>query len=133
MGGAVVSVSLGKQKCTVKSPTESELVGFSDKMGFAELVWEFACFLVGRRLPVPIIYQDSTSVISLITQGGGTPRTKHLRARINLAKEMLEEDRAEVQYLNTKEMPADGGSKVLEGKPHQRFADFVLGVVMFNG
>ena len=117
----------------VKSPTESEVVGFSDKISFAELVWEFVCFLVGRCLPIPIIYQDSTSVISLITQGGGAPRTKHLRVRINLAKEMLDENRAEVQYLNTKEMPADGASKVLEGKPHQRFADFVLGVVMIQG
>ena len=46
---------------------------------------------------------------------------------------MLEEDRAEVQYLSTKEMLADGASKVLEGKPFLQFADFVMGVVMFNG
>ena len=47
VSGAAVFVSSGKQKCTVKSPTEAELVGLTDKMGFAELVWEFACFLVG--------------------------------------------------------------------------------------
>ena len=64
---------------------------------------------------------------------GGVARTKHLRARINLAKEMLEEERAVVKYLKTTEMPADGVSKVLEGKPHRRFADFVLGVTMFHG
>ena len=117
----------------VKSPAKSELVGLTDKMSFAELVWELVCFLVGRCLPIPIVYQDSTSVISLITQGGGVARTQHLRARINLTKEMLDENRAEVQYLNTKEMPVDSASKVLEGKPHQRFADFVLGVVIFQG
>ena len=89
--------------------------------------------LVGKCLPVPVIYQDLTSVISLITQGGGVARTKHLRARINLAREMLEEERAVVKYLKTTEMPADGASKVLEGKPHRRFADFVLGVMMFHG
>jgi hypothetical protein len=133
VGGAVVFVASGKQKCVVKSPTEAELVGLTDKMSFAELVWELVCFLVGKCLPVPVIYQDSTSVISLITQGGGVARTKHLRARINLAKEMLEEKRAVVKYLKTTEMPADGVSKVLEGKPHRRFADFVLGVTMFNG
>ena len=97
------------------------------------MVWEFLCFLVGKRVPVQIIYQDSTSVISLITQGGGTPRTKHLRARMNLAKETLDKNRASVVNLNTKDMPADGVSKVLVGKPQKRFADFVLGIVMFDG
>ena len=105
-------VSSGKQKCMVKSPTEAELVGLTDKMSFAELVWELVCSLVGRCLPIPIIYQDSTSVISLITQGGGVARTKHLRARINLAKEMLEENHAEVQYLNTKK---NAGRRCLQG------------------
>ena len=133
IGGAVVYVLSGKLKCMVKSPTEAELVGLSDKMSFAEMVWEFVCFLVGKRVPAPIIYQDSTSVISLITQGEGARRTKHLRARMNLAKEMLDENRASVVYLNTKDMPADGVSKVLVGKPQKRFADFVLGIVMFDG
>ena len=35
IGGAVVYISSGKQTRMVKSPTEAELVGLSDKMSFA--------------------------------------------------------------------------------------------------
>ena len=72
-------------------------------------------------------------MISLVTKGGGVTRTKHLRARMNLVKESLELGRSVVFWLHTKEMPADGASKVLEGKAQKLYADFVLGVVSFDG
>jgi hypothetical protein len=76
---------------------------------------------------LPIIYQDSTSVISLVTQGGGVTRTKHMRARVNLGKECFDEKRALIQYCHTKMMRADGASKVLEGSAFEQFARFVQG------
>jgi hypothetical protein len=42
----------------------------------------------------PVIYQDCSAVVSLVTKGGGKTMTKHLRARMNLAKEMVDEGRA---------------------------------------
>ena len=65
---------------------------------------------------MPVVYQDSTSVISLITVGGGITRTKHLRVRMYIAKELVELQEILVCYLNMKDMPADGTSKALEGK-----------------
>jgi hypothetical protein len=130
MGGVVIYISSRKQKCIAKSPTEAELVGLTDNLGLIELFHEFLSFLFGQILPLPIIYQDSTSVISLVTRGGGVTRTKHMRARVNLGKECFDEKRALVEYCNTKMMRADGASKVLEGKEYEQFADFVQGQSM---
>ena len=110
-----------------KSPTEAELVALTDNLGLVELFHEFVCFLLGRHAPVPIVYQDCTAVISLVTIGGGITRTKHMRARKNLGKESVDEKRIVVLYINTKDMMADGLSKVLEGAPFHKFASCVLG------
>jgi len=127
MGGVVIYISSRKQKCIAKSPTEAELVGLTDNLGLVELFHEFLSFLFGEPIPLPIIYQDSTSVISLVTRGGGVTRTKHMRARVNLGKECFDEKRALIQYCHTKMMRADGASKVLEGSPFTQFARFVQG------
>eukprot|EP00590_Aulacoseira_subarctica_P007934 CAMPEP_0172427188 /NCGR_PEP_ID=MMETSP1064-20121228/40977_1 /TAXON_ID=202472 /ORGANISM="Aulacoseira subarctica , Strain CCAP 1002/5" /LENGTH=176 /DNA_ID=CAMNT_0013171267 /DNA_START=105 /DNA_END=635 /DNA_ORIENTATION=- len=127
IGGVVIYISSRKQKCIAKSPTEAELVGLTDNLGLVELFHEFISFLFGEQIPLPIIYQDSTSVISLVTRGGGVTRTKHMRARVNLGKECFDEKRALVKYCHTKLMRADGASKVLEGSAFEQFAKFVQG------
>ena len=70
------------------SPTEADLVGLTDKMGLLGLFREFITFLIRKQVMVLIAYQDSTSIISLITKCGGITRTKHLRAKIFNAKEL---------------------------------------------
>jgi hypothetical protein len=118
-----------KQKCVTKSPTESELVALTDNIGFIELFEEFFSFIVNReeKMP-PLIYQDSTSVISLVTKGGGVVRTKHLRVRMNLCKEALEDKRIKIAYIHTTKMLADGLTKPLEGKAFQDFVKALLGL-----
>jgi hypothetical protein len=127
VGGSVVYVASRKQQCIAKSPTEAELVALTDNLGLVELFHEFTVFLLGQRTPVPIVYQDCTAVISLVTIGGGITRTKHMRARKNLGKESVDEKRIIVLYTNTEDMMADGLSKILEGTPFQKFASCVLG------
>ncbi len=85
IGGALVFAASRKQKCVTKSPTESELVTLTDNIGFIELFEEFFSFIINQEEKIPpLIYQESTSVISLVTKGGGIVRTKHLRVRMNL-------------------------------------------------
>jgi len=79
-----------KQGCVTKSPTESELVALTDHIGLVELFEEFITFLVNEKIATSIIYQDSSSVVSLVTLGGGVTRTKHLRNRMHLAKEVVD-------------------------------------------
>jgi hypothetical protein len=71
IAGVLVLSASKKQSCITKSPTESELVALSNYVGFIELFQEFVSFIISDNLPVPIVYQDSTSVITLVTKGGG--------------------------------------------------------------
>ena len=127
VAGSLVYVSSKKQKCVTKSPTEAELVGLTDNIGLVELVHEFLEFVTMKSIPKPIIYQDSTSVISLITKGGGITRTKHLRARMHLGKEAYDNKCIQVKYKGTKEMEADGLSKPFDPGEHKHFAKFIQG------
>jgi len=51
-----------------------------------------------------MIYEDCTAVIALVKEGGGVARTKHLRVRIELTKQALQEKKFTLQYVNTKQM-----------------------------
>jgi len=73
-----------------------------------------------------VIYQDSTSVIALVTRGGGVVRTKHLRVRMNLCKEALNLKRFIVCHIGTARMIADGFTKALEKRDFRPFMNNLL-------
>jgi hypothetical protein len=127
VGDTLVYVSSKKQKCMSKSPTEAELIALTDNLGLIELFREFLEFLTQSPVPMPIICQDCSAVVSLVTRGGGKTRTKHLRARMNLAKEMVDEARAEVVHIKAPLMKADGLTKPYEEADHKKFARIVQG------
>jgi hypothetical protein len=104
-------------------------VALSDNIGLVELFHEFITFLVSDKVPTPIIYQDSTSVIALVTQGGGVTRTQHLRNRMHLVKEAIDEWRLIVHHCKASEMIADGLPKPLEGA---EFKQFINDLGVFN-
>jgi hypothetical protein len=131
VGETLVYVSSKKQKCMSKSPTEAELIGLTDNVGLIELFHEFLEFLTMRRVDPPTIYQDCNAVVSLVTKGGGQTRTKHLRARMNLGKEMVDQGRAEVKHICAEKMEADGFSKPYNPAEHKKFAEKL--VVRVNG
>jgi hypothetical protein len=92
VGSTIAYVSSKKQKCMSKSPMEAELIGLTDNLGLVELLKEFLDYVTGEETETPIVFQDCKSVITLVTIGGGVTRTKHLRARMNLGKEMIAEE-----------------------------------------
>jgi len=112
VGGAPVFFGSKKQKCVSKSPTEAELVALLDNIGFTELFAEFVAFVTNSEQMKPLIYQDSTSVITMVTEGGGITRSKTMHTRMGLVLEAVKEDRIEIRYVNTKGMEADGLSKL---------------------
>jgi hypothetical protein len=126
VGGTPVFFGSKKQKCVSKSPTEAELVALSDNIGFAELFAEFVAFVTNSEQMKPLIYQDSTSVITMVTEGGGATRSKTMRTRMCLVLEAVKEDRIEIKYVNTKGMEADGLSKSLGGASFLDFRSNVL-------
>jgi hypothetical protein len=127
VGEMLVYVSSKKQKCMRKSLTEAELIGLTDNLGFVELFQEFVEFLVGRKVNTPIVFQDCSAVVTLVTTGGGITRTKHLRARMNLGKEMVDQKRVHVVYIKAAEMKADGFSKPFAPAEFLKFAKIVQG------
>ncbi len=115
IAGTLVYASSKKQHCVTKSPTESELVTLTDNIGLVELFDEFITFLVNDKIPTPVIYQDNSSIVSLVTKGGGITRTRHLRNRMHLAKEAVDLNHLVIRHCNATSMIADGFTKPLEG------------------
>jgi hypothetical protein len=70
VGGVSVYYGSWKQKCVSKSPTEAELVALSDNIGFVELFAELVEFMLNMKGRKPLIYQDNSSVIEMVTTGG---------------------------------------------------------------
>ena len=87
-------------------------------------------FVMNSKYIKPLVYEDCTAVISLVTEGGGVVRTKHLRVRMELVKQALQEERIMLRYVNTKQMLADGLTKALEGEDLLVFAEHMLGSSM---
>jgi hypothetical protein len=121
VGEMLVFMSFKKQKCTSKSPTEVELIAFTNNSGFAELFQEFVEILTIQNQKPPTIYQDFNVVVSLVTKGGGAPRMKHLRARMNLGKELVDEERIVVSR------EAHTSRRNVGGWAHKPFATLIKG------
>jgi hypothetical protein len=126
VGDTLACVSSKKQKCMSKSPTEAELIALTDNLGLVELFREFLEFVTQGPVPPPTIYQDCSAVVSLVTKGGEKTRTTHLRARMHLAKEMVDEGRAAIVHILAPEMKADGFSKLYDEAKHRPFARSIL-------
>lgn len=127
VGETMVFISSKKQKCMSKSPTEAELIALTDNLGFAELFQEFMEFIMMKKLEPPTVYQDCNAVVALITKGGGITRTKHLRVRMNLGKEMVDQHRVKIVHVNAPMMKADGISRPYDPADHKSFAKMILG------
>jgi hypothetical protein len=109
-----------------RSPTESELVALTGNLRLVELFHEFLEFITAGKINKPIMFQDCTAVVQLVTTGGGITRTKHLRARMNMAREAIEQDRVQVVHCRVALMKADGLTKPLEGTDFTIFANHML-------
>jgi hypothetical protein len=127
VGDAMVYISLKKQECMSKSALEAEMIALMDNLGLIELFQEFVKFVMKKKARIPVVYQDCNAVVMLIMKGGGKLHTKHLRARMHLGKEMVDEKRVKVIYKNAEGMLADGFSKVYDPVRHVPFAKMILG------
>jgi hypothetical protein len=125
VGNTLVYVSSRKQQCMSKSPTEAELIALTDNLGLVELFQEFVDYVTKKTTKMPVIFQDCYAVVTLVTKGGGKLRTKHLRARMNLRKEVVDEGRLKVIYQSAEGMEADGFSKPHDPAEFKRFAKMV--------
>jgi len=126
IGGTAVEIITRKQKCVARDSTESELVALSDTI--LDMEWHKEWFTYqGYNLGKPSILQDNTSTISLVTQGGGKLRTRHMRARKGVVLEGYEDEAYDITYIATDEMKADMFTKPIDGWKFGAFSEAIMG------
>lgn len=118
LGDACVMAKSSKKKIVTKDSTEAELVGLTDKLTCIVQCYEFVR-AQGYNISIPTVQQDNCSTISLVTQGGGKPRNKHLRARQYLVLDYVKDERIKIEFVPTNEMIADILTKPLQGKLYE--------------
>jgi hypothetical protein len=116
VGDACVLAMSKKQKIVTKDSTEAELVALSDLILIAEQCDEFMREQGMQDMKIPIILQDNMSTISLVTKGGGKPRTKHLRVRQHLIKGKVSGKEISIVHTPTTRMLADTMTKPVQGE-----------------
>ena len=67
------------------------------------------------------------STISLVTKGGGKPRTKHLRVRQHLIKDKVSGKEISIVYTPTTKMLADTMTKPVQGEQFRWMVGRIMG------
>jgi hypothetical protein len=114
LGESTILTGSTKQKIVTKSSTEAELVALSDYLPRIEWIEEFLAGQ-GYVFGAPVVYQDNTSTIALVRDGGGKYRSKHMRTRQAGVKEKVDNKTIELKHLPTERMIADTLTKPLQG------------------
>lgn len=114
-GNACVMLVSSKEKIVTKSSTEAEMVALSDMLKHVE-IYNKLIKLQGNCMETPpTIMQDNQSIISLVTKGGEALHNKHLRVKLNLVKEAVDNLRIKIEFVPTRKMLADGQTKPVQG------------------
>jgi hypothetical protein len=106
LGNAAVSWGSKKQRCTSLSSTEAEY------MNLAEICKE-AIFLKGLYKEVRgidetvAIFNDNQAAQEIVRNPVHHSRSKHTDVRHNFVRELVQEGKIKLEYLNTKEIIAD--------------------------
>jgi hypothetical protein len=126
LGNASISCKSSKQKIVSKDSTEAENVALSDKYNNLLLIHEELTDM-GYNVGKPIIYQDNTSTIVLVTKGGGRQRTKHMTVRSNVVLEAYTNGLMDIIYTPTQDMIADVLTKPLQGVLFCKMINILMG------
>jgi hypothetical protein len=110
----------------------AELVALADLLIEGEMVEDFIMEL-GHMMDtdfvtdVHLIYQDNKSTLTMVTTGGGKPRTKYMKVREEFVKEHLKTWEVELEYISTKQMLVDLMTKPLGGELYHALTHRLLG------
>jgi hypothetical protein len=73
------------------------------------------------------IYQDNAAVAAVVRACRFTPRTKYLGIHAGFCQQEQKRGNTDIQYLPTRQMLADMGTKPLPGPPLARFTEWAIG------
>jgi hypothetical protein len=131
MNGAAISFVSKMQTTTAPSSTAAEAVTLfdcsTDVMGLRNLLEE-----LGHLQEFPTtIYQDNRSTIQIANNRGSLGRnSRAMDLKTLTIRNRIEDHAVEAEWLETKEMLADMGSKALPVNPFTRFRDSMNGYLL---
>lgn len=113
-GNTVLEASTRKQTCATRDSTKAEMVAMGRLV--LDLEWHEECFKhQGYKLQRPLVYQDNTSTITLVTEGGGKMRNRHMRALQAVLVDGYQNGDYDVSHISIHKMIADLMTKPLGG------------------
>jgi len=119
-GGGAVSWSSKKQSTVALSTMEAEYMAISsatqEALWLRALLSEFIPEYENRTIP---IFSDSKSAICLASTSSYHARSKHIDVKYHFVKEKTNDKSVKLQYLNSKEMPADFLTKPVNAIKHE--------------
>ena len=127
--GAVLAMST-KQKCISKSSTEAELIAVTDLLPEAFHLRKIIEAITGNKVKI-ILYQDNMATMSMIRNGAGGGRSKHIKIRFGWLKERLDDGDFEMEHKPTDLMLADGATKPKQGSEFENFKNGI-GVKLYD-
>jgi hypothetical protein len=112
MGTNVISYCSTRQSIVTLSSTESELValcdGVKNLLGTIQVIQDF----IPAELPVAV-HVDNQGSIAIGTNEIHNRRTKHIDVRYFFTRELVDDKKVDIVYINTKDNPADPLTKLL--------------------
>ena len=128
LGKGILNHKTTKHRINTKKSTESEIVGASDFL--AHTVW-LKRFLAeqGYQLRRNIYYQDNISAVRLESNGYGSrgEKSRHINIRYFFIKDILKNEKIELQHCPTERMIADYFTKPLQGSLFKQLRDQIMG------
>ena len=119
IGQSLISWKAKKQKIVSRSSAEAEYRSLASTV--SELVWLLGLLKeVGSKIQVPVqIYSDSKAAIQIAANPVYHERTKHIEIDCHFIREKLQKGLIKVEYISTKEQPADVLTKGLSRLQHE--------------
>ena len=112
-----------KQRTVTKSTTEAELYALS-RTG-SEIIWWTNLFTELKFNPdiEPVVYCDNAQTVGVVTKPNERLQTKlrHVDIHQMWIRQAVQRGEINVHWIPTKQMPADGFTKVLTGQKHAVF------------
>jgi hypothetical protein len=116
LGTACVHVVSSKQKIVTRSTPEAELVA-ADAGAAALISINNLLKSIGFKVRTPILFQDNTSAMALIEEGGPKSfRTRHIALKYFYVSEQVHNGDLIIKYCPTESMTADILTKALQGE-----------------
>ena len=118
VAGGLIAWASHRQAFVTMSTAESELVAICElttcMKSVEHLVAEvFLHNMAKAEEVVKVIYSDSQAALAVCRSAAGSWRTRHLRIRGNMVRELLEDPSWTALHIDGKMMPADLGTKAL--------------------